>query len=297
MFINYLVISYRRKWSTQDFGKMVKIGIIKMGNLGMSQVITLIQDEMAAREGITVRVFGTGAKMGLAEALDTENFKQWQADFVIIISPNATAPGPTAVLEAWKNVPCIVISDGPKKKEARDALEQQGFGYIILPVDPLIGAKREFLDPVEMVVFNADVMKVLSICGVVRLLQEELDKITAQLASKKSEKKLELPHIFAKPEKCIQHAGFSNPYAKAKALAALHIVEKVAQVNYPVCFTLKNLDQICLTAAAGHEIMGAAAHLATQAREIEKSNDTVFRQSHAKSGILLTKTKLYEKPK
>ena len=268
-----------------------------MGNLGMSQVITLIQDEMAAREGITVRVFGTGAKMGLAEALDTENFKQWQADFVIIISPNATAPGPTAVLEAWKNVPCIVISDGPKKKEARDALEQQGFGYIILPVDPLIGAKREFLDPVEMVVFNADVMKVLSICGVVRLLQEELDKITEQLGSKKSEKKLQLPHIFAKPEKCIQHAGFSNPYAKAKALAALHIVEKVAQVNYPVCFTLKNLDQICLTAAAGHEIMGAAANLATQAREIEKSNDTVFRQSHAKNGILLTKTKLYEKPK
>jgi len=276
---------------------MVKIGIIKMGNLGMSQVITLIQDEMAAREGITVRVFGTGAKMGLAEALDTENFKQWQADFVIIISPNATAPGPTAVLEAWKNVPCIVISDGPKKKEARDALEQQGFGYIILPVDPLIGAKREFLDPVEMVVFNADVMKVLSICGVVRLLQEELDKITEQLGFQKSGKKLELPHIFAKPEKCIQHAGFSNPYAKAKALAALHIVEKVAQVNYPVCFTLKNLDQICLTAAAGHEIMGAAANLATQAREIEKSNDTVFRQSHAKNGILLTKTKLYEKPK
>ena len=281
----------------QIFGKMVNIGIIKMGNLGMSQVINLIQDEMAAREGITVRAFGTGAKMGLAEAMDTESFKQWNADFVIIISPNATAPGPTAVLEAWKNVPCIVISDGPKKKEAREALEQQGLGYIILSVDPLIGAKREFLDPVEMVAFNADAMKVLSICGVVRLIQEELDKITDQLASGKSETELELPHIFANPEKCIQHAGFSNPYAKAKALAALHIAEKVAQVNYPVCFMLKELDQICLTAAAGHEIMGAAAHLATQAREIEKSNDTVFRQSHAKSGILLTKTKLYEKPK
>ena len=54
---------------------MVNIVIIKMGNLGMSQVINLIQDEMAAREGITVRAFGTGAKMGLAEALDTESFK------------------------------------------------------------------------------------------------------------------------------------------------------------------------------------------------------------------------------
>ncbi|WP_370574460.1 F420-dependent methylenetetrahydromethanopterin dehydrogenase, partial [Methanomethylovorans sp.] len=35
---------------------MAKIGIIKLGNLGMSQVIDLVQDEIAAREGITVRV-------------------------------------------------------------------------------------------------------------------------------------------------------------------------------------------------------------------------------------------------
>ena len=274
--------------------KMVKIGFIKLGNLGMSQIINLIQDEMAAREEITVRVFGTGAKMGLSEAMDTESFKQWLADFVVIITPNAASKGPAAVLELWRNMPCVVISDGPVEKKARDSLEQQGLGYIILTVDPLIGAKREFLDPVEMAVFNSDAMKVLSICGVVRLIQEELDKITEQLGS---EKELKLPHIFANPEKCIQHAGFSNPYAKAKALAALHMAEKVAQVNYPVCFTLKELDQICLTAAAGHEIMGAAANLATQAREIEKYNDTVFRQSHAKSGVLLKKTKLCEKPK
>ncbi len=275
---------------------MVNIGFIKMGNLGMSQVINLIQDEIAAREGITVRVFGTGAKMGPAEAAATESFKQWKADFVVIISPNAAAPGPTAAREVWRDVPCIVVSDGPTKKEAREALEQEGFGYIILPVDPLIGAKREFLDSVEMADFNSDAMKVLSICGVVRLIQEELDKLTEQVASGKSGKGLELPHIFAKPEKCVEYAAFSNPYAKAKALAALHMAEKVAQVNFPACFMLKDVEQICLTAAAGHEIMGAAAELATQAREIEKSNDTVFRQPHAKNGTLLRKTRLYEKP-
>ena len=110
--------------------KMVNIGFIKMGNLGMSQVINLIQDEIAAREGITVRSFGTGAKMGPAEAADTESFKQWNADFVVIISPNAAAPGPTAARELWKDVPCIVVSDGPTKKEAREAFEQDGFGYI-----------------------------------------------------------------------------------------------------------------------------------------------------------------------
>ena len=127
----------------QIFGKMVNIGIIKMGNLGMSQVINLIQDEMAAREGITVRAFGTGAKMGLAEAMDTESFKQWHADVMIIISPDATAPGPTALLESWKNVPCIVISDGPEDMTAKS------FGASRLRIYYLVGrsvgrAKREF---------------------------------------------------------------------------------------------------------------------------------------------------------
>ncbi len=275
---------------------MVNIGFIKMGNLGMSQVINLIQDEIAAREGITVRVCGTGAKMGPDDAAYTESFKQWDADFVVIISPNAAAPGPSAARELWKDKPCIVVSDGPTKKDARQALEDEGFGYIILPVDPLIGAKREFLDPVEMASFNADAMKVLSLCGVVRLIQEELDKVTDQVNTGKSGEELELPRIFAKPEKCVEHGGFTNPYAKAKALAALHMAEKVAQVNFPACFMLKDIEQVCLATATGHEIMGAAAVLATQAREIEKSNDTVFRQPHAKDGTLLTKTKLYEKP-
>ncbi|MDD2439916.1 MAG: F420-dependent methylenetetrahydromethanopterin dehydrogenase [Methanosarcinaceae archaeon] len=275
---------------------MVNIGFIKMGNLGMSQVINLIQDEIAAREGIKVRVFGTGAKMNPEEAAETESFKEFNADFVVMISPNAAAPGPSAARELWKDVPCIVISDGPTKKDARQALEDAGFGYIILPVDPLIGAKREFLDPVEMASFNSDALKVLSLCGVVRLIQEEFDKVTEQAASGKAGKELELPHIFAKPEKCVEYAGFSNPYAKAKALAALHMAEKVAQVNFPACFMLKDIEQVCLAAAAGHEIMGAAAGLATQAREIEKSNDTVFRQPHAKDGRLLKKVKLFEKP-
>lgn len=275
---------------------MVNIGFIKMGNLGMSQVINLIQDEIAAREGINVRVFGTGAKMGPDNAADTASFKEFNADFVVMISPNAAAPGPSAARELWKDVPCVVVSDGPTKKDAREALEAEGFGYIILPVDPLIGAKREFLDPVEMASFNSDAMKVLSLCGVVRLIQEELDKLGEQVAAGKTGKELELPHIFAKPEKCVERACFANPYAKAKALAALHMAEKVAQVNFPACFMLKGVEQVCLAAAAGHEIMGAAAVLATQAREIEKSNDTVFRQPHAKDGRLLKKTQLFEKP-
>jgi F420-dependent methylenetetrahydromethanopterin dehydrogenase len=41
-----------------------------------------------------------------------------------------------------------VISDGLKKKEAIEVLEEEGFRYIILPTDLLIRAKRYSLDSV-----------------------------------------------------------------------------------------------------------------------------------------------------
>ena len=272
---------------------MAKIGFIKLGNLGMSQVIDLVQDEIAAREGISVRVFGTGPKMGKDEAADTEELKKWDADFYVMISPNSSAPGPKAARELYKDVPCVVISDGPTKKDDRQALVDDGFGYIIMTVDPLIGAKREFLDSVEMASFNSDAMKVLSTCGVVRLIQEELDKLAEQADAGKE---LELPTILAKPEKCIERAGFNNPYAKAKALAALHMADSVAKINFPACFMMKEIEQVALTTAAGHEMMRAAAQLAVDAREIEKANDSVLRMPHAKDGRILSKTNLYEKP-
>lgn len=273
---------------------VVKVGFIKLGNLGTSQVIDLLLDEIAAREGIAVRVFGTGAKMGKDEAADTASFKEWKPDFAVMISPNANAPGPTAARELWKDIPTIVVSDGPTKKDDRQKFEDAGFGYIILPVDPLIGAKREFLDPVEMVSFNTDAAKVLTVCGAIRLVQEAIDNVIDQVAAGTSP--LVLPKILGKPEKCVESAGFSNPYAKAKALAALHIATKVAEIDFPACFVLKEVDQVGLTAAAGHEAMRAASKLADEAREIEKANDSVLRKPHAKAGHQLSKTKLLEKP-
>ncbi len=272
---------------------VVKIGFIKLGNLGTSTVIDLLLDEIAAREGIVVRVFGTGAKMGKEEAEVTKYFKDWKPDFAVMISPNAGAPGPTAAREIWKDIPTIVVSDGPTKKEDREKLEKEGFGYMILPVDPLIGAKREFLDPVEVASFNSDALKVLSVCGAIRLVQEEIDRVIGQVAAGTA---LTLPKILAKPEKCIERAGFVNPYAKAKALAALHIATKVADIDFQACFVLKELEQIAITAAAGHEALRAAAKLADEAREIEKENDSVLRKPHAKDGRWLSKTKLIEKP-
>ena len=42
---------------------VVKIGIIKSGNIGTSPVLDLLLDERADRPNIDVRVFGSGAKM------------------------------------------------------------------------------------------------------------------------------------------------------------------------------------------------------------------------------------------
>jgi len=275
---------------------VVTIGFVKLGNLGMSQVIDLLLDEIAAREGIAVRSVGTGAKMSPAEAQDAQHIKDTKPDFIVMISPNASAPGPTAARELVKDIPTIIVSDGPTKKDDRQALTDAGFGYIVLNVDPLIGAKREFLDPVEMASFNSDAMKVLSTCGVVRMIQDAMDNVIAQVASGKSGKDIELPKILGKPEKCIEFADFQNPYAKAKGLAALHMAELVAKVNFPACFMMKEIEQVTLTAATGHELMRAAADLAIAAREIEKSNDTVVRKPHAKDGRILYKVKLAEKP-
>jgi methylenetetrahydromethanopterin dehydrogenase len=273
---------------------MVKIGFVKLGNLGISQGIELLLDEIAQREGIEVRVFGSGAKMSPSEAEASVELKNWGPDFVVIVSPNASAPGPTKARELWKDVPTVVISDGPTKKDDRKALEEAGFGYIILPVDPLIGAKREFLDATEMILFNSDAQKVLANIGASRLVKQEIDKLIDQVNEGKKE--LELPHILATPEKCVERMNFSNPYAKAKAIAAGHIASKVAEINFKACFILKDVADIALTAAAGHEALRVAAKLADEARELEKSGDTIYREPHAKSGELLKKVKLFEKP-
>ena len=47
--------------------------------------------------------------------------------------------------------------------------------------------------------------------------------------------------------------------------------------------------------AAAHEMMRTAALMCDEAREIEKSNDTVIRRPHHTNQNLLSKIKLYDK--
>ena len=88
----------------------------------------------------------------------------------------------------------------------------------------------------------------------------------------------------------------SNPYARAKAMAAYGLAEKVAEINTQACFVEKESEKYIPLVACAHEIAQTAARLAEEAREIEKYNDTLMRKPHAKDGKPKTKTKLMAPP-
>jgi methylenetetrahydromethanopterin dehydrogenase len=274
--------------------EVVKIGFVKLGNIGASRILDLLLDERADREDIDARVLGTGAKMTPEHAADTSRLLDWDPDLVVISSPNAALPGPKRAREMVKEKgkPCIVISDAPAKKAVND-LKENGYGYIIIPGDPMIGARREFLDPVEMSLFNADVLSVLTIAGVVKLMQEELDAVIDAI---RKGGEVKVPQIIATAEKSVERAQFSNPYAKAKAIAAYSMAEKVAELDVKGCFMMKDPKEYVPIVAAAHELLREAAKLAYDARDMEKQTDSLVRMPHARTGEVLKKEKLLEKP-
>jgi methylenetetrahydromethanopterin dehydrogenase len=276
-------------------GKIAKIGVFKCGNIASSPLFEFLLDELADRQDIKTRTVTTGSKMSpedVEEALPL--IFEFKPDLLILISPNPSLPGPTKVRERFSNsgLPSVIISDAPGKRLKAD-LEKQGLGYLIITGDPLIGARREFLDPVEMALFNSNVMKVLAISGVYRMIHQEIDKLVQSL---KAEAKPVLPKRVIDSSTIRDHSDFTNPYARAKAMAAYEMTEKIAEVNFQACFTEKEADKYIPLVASAHEMAQAAAKLAEEAREIEKNNDTLARRSHSKKGILKVKTKLMLPP-
>jgi methylenetetrahydromethanopterin dehydrogenase len=273
---------------------VVKIGVIKCGNLGTSPVIDLVLDERADRPNIDVRGVGSGAKMNPEQIEDAvPKIMDFDPDFVVFISPNPGAPGPARARELLSemDVPAIIVGDAPGMGK-KDEMDEQGLGYIIVQGDPMIGARREFLDPTEMASFNSDVIKVLAATGAYRVVQETLDGAIAQAESGS----IELPKVVITTEKAVTAGNFSNPYAKAKAMAAYEIAMKVADVDLKGCFMTKEMEKYIPIVASAHEMISAAAKLAVEAREIEKANDTVLRKPHGGQGQTLSKTELMLKP-
>ncbi len=272
----------------------MKVGFVKLGNIGCAPLIEFLLDERAEREDLIVRVLGSGAKMSPEEAEEvSKKMLEFKPDFVVVTSPNAALPGPTKAREILASeVPVIVVSDLPAKKIVPD-LEEKGIGYIIVEADAMLGARREFLDPIEMALFNADLIKVLSITGVYNILFESIDKV---IEAFKEGRKPELPKIVVKGKKAIKAAGFSNPYAASKALASFEIAKNVADVTVRACFKEKDWEKYTLLCSTAHEMMAQAAKLAEEAREIEKYSDKVLRKPHYDDGTILFKRALIEKP-
>jgi len=273
---------------------VVKIAIIKSGNIGTSPVIDLLLDERADRPNIDVRTFGSGAKMNPEQVEDVvPKIDAFGPDFAIFISPNPGAPGPAKAREmlSEKDVPAIIIGDAPGKGK-KDEMDEQGLGYIIVMSDPMIGAKREWLDPTEMAIFNSDILKVLAETGALRLVQQTIDTVIEQAEAGA----IELPKLIVTAEKAAEAGGFANPYAKAKAIAAYEMAGSVANLDMKGCFMTKGFENFIPLVAAAHEIAACAAKLAQEAREIEKANDTVLRTPHMKEGNPGCKTDLISKP-
>jgi methylenetetrahydromethanopterin dehydrogenase len=281
-----------------------KLAVAKFGCIGAAPLLDLILDERADRKDLEIRGFTSGAKLDPDSCnIIVEQIISYAPDLVLVVSPNAALPGATGAREtlAAEKLPTISISDGPSKKAFIGKGEDgkpvntvlDGQGFIILPSDPMIGARRELLDATEMCVFNGEIIKVLAVTGVIRFIQLAVDKVVNDL---KEGNTPEMPTLVANAADVVSQAGFSNPYAAAKAIAALTMSETVAKLTTKGCFMEKDPEKYIPLVAAGHEVLRAAAMLADEARELEKSIDMVNRTPHSSGGETRQKNKLADKP-
>ncbi|MFQ6053077.1 MAG: F420-dependent methylenetetrahydromethanopterin dehydrogenase [Candidatus Bathyarchaeia archaeon] len=271
--------------------RMVRVTFLKIGYIGATTLIDALLDERASRRGLSVRVVSSGCRMDEEEAVDAARLAaSIPSDLYVVVSPNAGLPGPTAAREILKETgkPIIVVSDEPSRKIVK-RLKEEGIGYIVVYADSMIGARRGFLDPVEMALFNSDVIRVLAVTGVLRLIHTEIDRVIVQLDG---EAEPELPHIAVNKEKALELAGLENPYARAKAMASFEAARRVAALSTEGCYKVQERERYLPIVAAAHELMRQAALMADEAREVEKANDSVTRLVHLRSGALRRKKRL-----
>ncbi|MDK2974242.1 MAG: methylenetetrahydromethanopterin dehydrogenase [Methanofollis sp.] len=277
---------------------VVKVGIAKLGNIASGVMAELLLDERADREDMQTFMATSGTKLEPADVdRVVTNLKTYGPDFCIVVSPNGVLPGPTGAREqlAAAGIPVVVITDDVTTKKEWADLKESKFGYIIMKADAMIGARREFLDPVEMADYNGNLVKVLALTGAFRKLQSELDKVIDQVKEGKKGADLVLPKVVMTSDRAVD-GEFSNPYAMAKARAAYEVAQAVAGVNVKGCFMTKEWEKYIPIVCSAHEMMRAAAVLCDEAREIEKAGDGIIRKPHKKDGVIVSKKALISKP-
>ena len=269
---------------------VLNITVVKTGFLAVTTLIEALLDERASRKDISIRSVSSGAKMNKADIDAVEQLaKSIDTDLFIVVSPNASLDGPkNLALNLGKLKPTILISDNPATKILEELKGK--IGYIIIQADPLIGIRKEFLDPIEMSNFNSDVIKVLSITGAFSALIHVLDSFI----NESTHGNANLPNIIIDKHQALEHSGLSNPYAKSKALASYEMARLVGRLSAEGGYKEKDREKYLLVVSASHELIRQAAKLADEARELEKENDTVHRNIHDSSGKTLTKKKFFD---
>jgi methylenetetrahydromethanopterin dehydrogenase len=272
-------------------GLSTRVTIVKLGCIASTALIESLLDERASREDIVVKSFSSGTKMDAQSAKDLADIAtSIRSDLYLVVSPNASLNEPKSLIKRLsKKAPTIVISDNPAKR-ATEQFEKNSIGYIIIEADSLIGVRKEFLDPVEMAVFNSDVIKVLSITGAFRALYEEIDRLIESAKKKTSY----IPKLIVNKEVAVDRGQFSNPYARAKAMASFEMARLVGELSAEGSYKVKERKRYLTIVASAHELMRVAALLADQAREIEKSSDKVARRVHMSDGNIRTKKGLFD---
>jgi methylenetetrahydromethanopterin dehydrogenase len=275
--------------------ELVTVTIVKVGYIGTTTLIDALLDERSARSDIKIRVVSSSVQMGEEDAGDAARIAAGvPSDLYICISPNVGLPGPTKVREVLKATgkPIIVIGDEPSRKAAK-ALADEGIGSIVIYGDPMISAKAPFLDPVEMALFNSDVLRVLAVTGAFRLVHTTLDRVIDEI---KAGQKPQLPQLVINKTAALAASDIKNPYAYAKAMAAYEASKEVASLSTEAVFKIEERSEALPVLAAAHELMRMAAKLADEAREIEKGNDSAVRLAHYKKGDLRRRVKLFDEP-
>ncbi len=270
----------------------VRVVFLKIGFLGITPLIEGLLDERANRKDINVKVVGSGVKLKEDDAQSALKLLEGEEyDIVVLVAPNAGDSGPAL---AWRELskrgrPVIVVSDSPLKKVTPE-IEGAGAGYLIVEADSMLGARREFLDPIEMALFNSDVIRVLAVTGAFRHVQRELDRVISELAHGR---KPSLPRVVVDKGVVWSDGEFSNPYAQAKALASFEIAKRVGAISSEGMYKVKEREHYLPIVTAAHEMMRHAAMLADEARELEKAVDGVLRTPHLDDGKMGSKTKLF----
>ncbi len=272
---------------------MLKVVFAKIGMIGITTMVEGLFDERAVRRDIVVRSVYSGCKMEAIDAKEVvEASLSFKPNLIVFVTPYLQGDGPMVAVDILSKsgvTTCVITNTA--SKQVLNKLGESGIGYIVVDADPMIGAKKEFLDPVEMCLFNSDIIRVLALTGVYRAVQVEVDKIINSL---KEGAKPQPPKLILDKEKALAYAGYQNPYAAAKAMAAFEASRLVAELSMKGCYAVKDLVKALHYVSASHEVMRAASMLADEAREVEKKNDTVERVIHISDGALVRRVKLLE---